>query len=100
MTESRHFELAAGILSYDQARLVQDTWYVVVPGDLDNFHDSILKPDEVRATVQRFVERDVLIDWLPEMRHLQNEQLLVNEDRLDRARSVLILLRDYSENLN
>lgn len=100
MTESRHFELAAGILSYDQARLVQDTWYVVVPGDLDNFDDSILKPDEVRATVQRFVERDVLIDWLPEMRHLQNEQLLVNEDRLDRARSVLILLRDYSENLN
>jgi len=100
LTESRHFELAAGILSYDQARLVQDTWYVVVPGELDNFDDSHLKPDEVRATVQRFVERDALIDWLPEMRHLQNEQLLVNEDRLARARSVLVLLRDYSEDLN
>jgi hypothetical protein len=100
LSESRHFELAAGILSYDQARLVQDTWYVVSPGELDNFDDSILKPDEVRATVQRFVERDALIEWLPEMRHLQNEQHLVNEDRLARARSVLKLLQDYSENLN
>ncbi len=100
LSEQRHFELAAGILSYDQARLVQDTWYVVSPGELDNFDNSLLKLDEVRATVQRFVERDALIGWLPEMRHLQNEQLLVNEDRLARARSVLKLLRSYSESLN
>ena len=100
MAESRHFELAAGVLSYDQARLIQDTWYVVGPGEIEGFDDSLLKTDELRATVQRFVNRDVLIDWLPEMRHLQNEQLLVNEDRLARASSVLNLLRDYSENPN
>jgi len=100
LSEQRHFELAAGILSYDQARLVQDTWYVVSPGELDNFDNSLLKLDEVRATVQRFVERGALIGWLPEIRHLQNEQHLVNEDRLARARSVLKLLRSYSENLN
>ena len=99
LSESRHFELAAGIVSYEQARLVQDTWYVVVPGALDNFDNSLLKPDQVRATVQRFLERDALIEWLPEMRHLQTEQLLVNEDRLARAWSVLELLRDYSEDL-
>lgn len=99
LSESRHFELAAGILSHDQARLVQDTWAVVQPGELDNVDESLLKPDEVQATVRRFLENEALIAWLPEMRNLQVEQLSVNEIRLANARTVLKLLRDYAESL-
>lgn len=99
LSESRHFELAAGILSHDQARLVQDTLEIVQPGELDNIDRSLLKPDDIQATVQRFLDNEALIEWLPETRQLQIEQLLVNEDRLAKARDVLKLLRDYSETL-
>jgi hypothetical protein len=99
LSESRHFELAAGILSHDQARLVQDTLEIVQPGELDNIDRSLLKPDDIQATVQRFLDNEALIEWLPETRQLQLEQLLVNEDRLAKARNVLKLLRDYSETL-
>ena len=99
LSESRHFELAAGILSHDQARLVQDTLEIVQPGELDNIDRSLLKPDDIQATVQRFLDNEALIEWLPETRQLQLEQLLVNEIRLDKARDLLKLLRDYSETL-
>ena len=99
LSESRHFELAAGILSHDQARLVQDTLDIVQPGELDNIDRSLLKPDEIQATVERFLDNEALIEWLPETRQLQLEQLLVNEIRLDKARDLLKLLRDYSETL-
>jgi hypothetical protein len=99
LSESRHFELAAGILSHDQARLIQDTLDIVQPGELDNIDRSLLKPDDIQATVQRFLDNEALIEWLPETRQLQLEQLLVNEDRLAKARNVLKLLRDYSETL-
>jgi hypothetical protein len=99
LSESRHFELAAGILSHDQARLVQDTLEIVQPGELDNIDRSLLKPDDIQATVQRFLDNEALIEWLPETRQLQVEQLVNNEIRLANARNVLKLLRDYSETL-
>jgi len=99
LSESRHFELAAGILSHDEARLVQDTLDIVQPGELDNIDRSLLTPDEIQTTVQRFLENEALIEWLPETRQLQVEQLVNNEIRLDNARNVLKLLRDYSETL-
>ena len=97
LSESRHFELAAGILSFDQARLIQDTWDIIQPGELDSVDESLLKPDEVQATVQRFLDNEALIAWLPETRQLQIEQLINNEIRLANARNLLKLLQDYAE---
>ena len=87
MNESRHFELAAGVLSYEQARLVQDTWYVVAPGDLEQFDSSQLNISEVQASTERFRSRKELLAWLPELRHLQIEQIIVNENRLERRKA-------------
>jgi hypothetical protein len=99
LSESRHFELAAGVLSFDQARLIQDTWAIIQPGELDSINESILKPDEVQATVQRFLDNAGLIAWLPETRQLQIEQRLNNEIRMSNARNLLKLLRGYAETL-
>ena len=100
MNESRHFELAAGVLSYAQSRLVQDTWYVVAPGDLEQFDSSQLNIPEVQASAERFRSRKELLAWLPELRHLQIEQIIVNENRLEKAKSVLNLLREYAAKLD
>jgi len=100
MTESRHFELAAGALTFEQARLIQDTWYVVAPGDLENFDSSQLDLAEIQAAAERFGSRSQLLAWLPELRHLQIEQIVVNESRLERAKEVLTLLRGYAASLD
>lgn len=100
MSESRHFELAAGVLSYQQARLIQDTWYVVAPGDLKQFDSSQLNISEVQASAERFRSRVELLAWLPELRHLQIEQIVVNEIRLEKAKDVLNILREYAVKLD
>lgn len=100
MSESRHFELAAGVLSYDQARLVQDEWYVVAPGDIEEFDTSQLDVREIQMTVDRFTSKPELIAWLPEMRHLQIEQVFINEARLEKANDVLDRMKQYAETLD
>jgi hypothetical protein len=100
ISESRHFELAAGVLSYDQARLIHDEWYVVAPGDLEQFDASQLDMREFQLTVERFLSKPDLLDWLPEMRHLQIEQIYINESRLEKANGVLDLMKQYAESLN
>ncbi len=100
MSESRHFELAAGVLNFEQSRLVQDTWYVVAPGDLEAFDSATLDMSELHASVERFRSRGELLAWLPELRHLQIEQIVVNESRLEKAKDVLTLLRAYATNLD
>jgi hypothetical protein len=99
MSEHRHFQLAAGVLSYEQARLVQDTWYVVTPADLEDFDDIRLDAAEVQAAVERFRSRDDLLAFLPEMRHLQIEQIIINEIRLQNAQEVLEILKRYAASL-
>jgi hypothetical protein len=93
MTEARHFELAAGVLSYEHSRLVQDTWYVVAPGNLDDFDETKLDVAEIQDAVKRFRSREDLVAWLPELRHLQIEQIFVNENRLQKAHTVIDLLK-------
>jgi hypothetical protein len=100
MSESRHFELAAGVLSYKQARLIQDTWYVVAPGDLERFDASQLNIPEVQAAAERFRSKADLLAWLPELRHLQIEQIVVNESRLEKAKSLLRIMNEYATSLS
>jgi len=100
MNESRYIELAAGVLNYDHSRLVQDEWYVVAPGDIEQFDSSQLDMEEIRLAAERFASRQQLLDWLPEMRHLQIEQITVNELLLEKAQIVLNLMKQYAETLD
>ena len=100
MSEGRHFELAAGVLSYEQARLIQDTWDVVAPGDIEKFDSSQLDISDLQGTVERFRSRRDLLDWLPEIRQLQVDQIGVNERRRDNSNAVLRILMDYEASLD
>ena len=91
---------SSGVLSYQQARLIQDTWYVVAPGDLQQFDSSQLSIPEVQAAAERFRSREELLAWLPELRHLQIEQIVVNEIRLEKAKDVLNILKEYAATLD
>lgn len=99
MTESRHFELAAGVLDYAQALYVQDEWYVVTPEDVEQFADVQIELDAVASAVARFRSRPELIAWIPEVRHLQIEQIFVNQELLRKANQVLESLREYATSL-
>ena len=98
-TEMRHFELAAGVLSHDQERFVQDTWMIISPDEIDAIRETSADLDDVMAAVQRLRSRTELLDWLPYLRQLQLEQIMVHEIRLENARQVLQTLRDYRGSL-
>jgi hypothetical protein len=100
MAEARHFELAAGVLDYAQALLEQDEWYVVTPTEFAQFPDMEVEIDAVAPAVERFRSRRELIAWIPEIRHLQVEQIFVNQELLRKADEVLESLRAYAETLN
>jgi hypothetical protein len=100
MTEQRHLELSAGVLDYSQAMLVQDEWYVVTPEDLEEISSAVVDSEGIELAVQRFRSRSELIAWIPEVRHLQLEQVFVNEKRLTKANEVLGKLRAYANQIS
>lgn len=95
-TEHRHFELAAGVLSHEQEVFSQDTLGFFIPGEIDEIEKGQLDLAQVRAAAQRFSERPELIAWLPQVRHLQIEQMSVHQSRLDRGKTVLDVLNRYA----
>lgn len=94
-TEHRHFELVAGILSHEQEVFSQDTLKFFNPYDMDNIENAQLDLAEVRAAAERFSKRPELVAWLPQVRHLQIEQMSVHQTRLDKGKSVLDTLHRY-----
>jgi hypothetical protein len=88
-TEHRHFELAAGVLSHAQEVFAQDALGFFDPRDMDSVENIETDLEQVRAAAQRFAERPELIAWLPQVRHLQIEQMKVHQYRLDRGKTVL-----------
>ena len=100
MTEQRHLELSAGVLDYAQAMLVQDEWYVVTLEDLESINSAVVDTEGIELAVQRFRSRPELIAWIPEVRHLQLEQIFVNEERLKKANEVLEKLRAYAAQIS
>lgn len=100
MAEARHFELAAGVLDYAQALFVQDEWYVVTPDDIEQFAEVQIELDAVVSAVGRFRSRPELVAWIPEVRHLQIEQIFVNQELLRKANEVLGKLRAYATRIS
>lgn len=95
-TESRHFQLAAGVLSLEQELLFQDTWYYFTP---DNFAAAKASQTEiagVMAAAKRLQGRSELVAWLPYVREMQLDQIAVDRDRLERARATLETLNKYA----
>ena len=97
--EFRHFELAAGVLSPEQELWMQDKLLYFVP---DNFEEALsmkVATEEVLVAAQRLQQRPDLIAWLPQVRSMQLDQIEAHNQRLDRARAVLIALGDYASEI-
>jgi hypothetical protein len=93
MTEIRHFELAAKILSNEQRVWVQNNYYVFGPRTVDGAICSESKIDAVADAARRLQDSPDFIAWLPEARGMQLDLMKTNEFRLQRAESLLSILR-------
>jgi hypothetical protein len=56
--------------------------------------------EDIELAAQRLRSRPEFIAWIPEVRHLQLEQTLVNEERLKKANEVLERLRAYAAQIS
>lgn len=77
-TESRHFELAAGILSFEQSTYVQDHFLFFRTLNIETARKAEFDRAEVAATTKRLRERLELVDWLPQVSSMQLEQIQVH----------------------
>ena len=101
MTESRHFELAAGVLSVEHELYVQDFWLFFRPDNVvEARNDQPPTPEAVMSAALRLRDRPELVAWLPYVRDMQLEQIAVHKMRLERARKSLNTLQEYAQRLN
>ena len=98
-TESRHFELAAGVLDTEQSMYIQDAFLFFRPGEDKLAAGVDVDELDVRKAALRLGEKPDLVAWLPYVRSLQLEQIEVHEMRLARAAATLEALRDYANSL-
>lgn len=91
----RHLELAAGILSHEQTTYIQDKWVYFGPQNIDEVRNYSIEPGSLQQSVQRFREKQELIDWLPQTRAMQIMQIRRNESMLDKTNAILGELRAY-----
>ena len=93
MTEIRHFEFAAGVLSKEQRVWVQDNYYVFNPGSATDLKYPESDIDAVVDAARRLQASPDFVAWLPEARGLQIELTGINEMRLRGAESLLAILK-------
>lgn len=94
-TEARHFELVAGVLTLAQDVYLQDEWLIFVPDTIAAIEAAAPPDGDVLEVALRLAERDDAVAWLPYVRQMQAEQVMIHGMRLDRAREVLALLLAY-----
>jgi hypothetical protein len=93
-TEFKHFELVAGVLSYDQVGLVQDEIRYISPRRIEEVRAIEVDTVEVLLAAKRLAERPQFRDWIPQIRRMQLEQIDVHRKRLERAEAVLTILKN------
>lgn len=98
-TESRHFELAAGVLSNAQATFIQDKWLFFRPNEMEEVRRTDLAVEGIGDAALRLQAKAELVEWLPYVRSMQLEQIEVHEARLQRARSALDSLTRYADEI-
>lgn len=96
MTEVRHFEFAAKVLSVDQHVWVQDNYYVFGPRTVIDarYPDSDI-PGVVEAAI-RLQNSPDFVAWLPEARGIQLDLSHTHADRLRLAETLRELLTGNS----
>jgi hypothetical protein len=95
MTEFRHFELAAGVLSNDQYVWMQDEMGYVSPFERPDVTFTDQQMNALVEAAERLGNSPDLVAWLPESRSMQLELIATHESRLERANALLTVLRDY-----
>ena len=93
MTEFRHFELAAGILTNEQYVWLQDEIGYVSPGVPTDVEFTAAQLDALVEAAQRLKNSPDFIAWLPESRSMQIELASTHENRLQRATALLEILK-------
>lgn len=97
--EFRYFQLSADILNYEQHQFVEDGWYVVHPGNIEQVRSSDPGEEGVNAAARRLMMDQELLAWLPRVRRLQVDQITAHSGRLENARSLLASLGEYQGTL-
>ena len=72
---------------------------VLQPEEIEEVRAAKIDLDGVRATRDRFLARQDFIDWLPQTRAMQLEQVERNESILEKANAVSDALSEYLESL-
>jgi hypothetical protein len=98
-TESRHFVLAAGVLSHEQEVFIQDNWRIFTPKNFAVARASQPGNMNVLPAAMRLQERPEFLAWLPYVRVMQLEQISVHGMRLDRANAALETLHSYARKI-
>ena len=98
-TESRHFELAAGVLDRSQVTYIQDTILFFRPDDVSSLPDVDSGEFNIREAALRLGQKLDLVAWLPYVRSMQLEQIAVHAARLIRAHEALEALRSYASEI-
>ncbi len=93
MTEFRHFELAAGILTNEQYVWMQDEIGYVSPGVPSDIEVTAAQLDALVEAAQRLKDSPDFVAWLPEARSMQIELADTHESRLRRAHALLTILK-------
>lgn len=92
MTEIRHFEFAANILSTEQHMWVQDNYYIFNPKTVLDVRYPDAGIEGVIETAQRLQESPDFIAWLPQARGIQLELIQTHKGRLKLAETLLSIL--------
>ena len=93
MTEFRHLELAAGILTNEQYIWIQDEMGYVSSSTRLNVEITPVQLDALVIAAQRLQESREFVAWLPESRSLQLELIDTHKRRLTRANALFKLLQ-------
>lgn len=93
MTEFRHFQLAAGILTNEQYVWMQDEMGYVSPTTKTQVEFSEAQLSALVESANRVKNSAELVAWLPEGRSMQLELIDTHRSRLARAETLLAILR-------
>ena len=96
MTEIRHFEFAAKILSVEQHVWVQDNYYLFGPRTVTDVRYPAADIPGVVEAARRLQNTPDFVAWLPEVRGIQLEFTHTHSDRLRLAETLLELLTENS----
>jgi hypothetical protein len=95
MTEFRHFELAAGILTNEQYVWLQDEIGYVDPSTPIDVEFTADQLNALVEAAQRVKDSPDFVAWLPEARGMQLDLKATHKSRLARATALLAILRRH-----